>query len=567
MTSSQSITQIPLFKVFMSPESSEYALNTLQSGFISQGKKVDEFETKLKQYFKSRSDPSQDDVKSRCDPSQDPYILTVNSATAGLTLAIRLLDLPSESEILCTPLTCFATTCAVLENRMNIRWVDVDLATANMSLDDLKSKISEKTGAIVFVHWAGSPIDLDKLKEIAVTPSGRKIPIIEDCAHAFGATYDNKPLGMHGNIAVYSFQAIKHLTSGDGGAIILPDEKMYNRAKLLRWFGISREKPTGVDFRLENDIKEWGYKFHMNDINASIGLGNLLSVSQVIDRHVENGNYYEMKLKNLFGVSTLKQVEKGKSVYWIYSLKVKAKTDFIKHMESRGICVSQVHNRNDLHTAVKKFYIPLPNMDLLEQELISIPVGWWVTNEDREKIVLAIQEWSEKMLNRSTQVPTLLDHTVFFSPYDLKLNTPFYIPNDSASFEIRQLNRKDKEPFLALLKELNGFECDKTKFDLVFSSLPLSQTQVLLLTRNQEIISTLRILFEKKFFDDVAHIEDVVTLKKYRRKGYGSMLISYAKSVAIATSYKVVLSTKEQNCHFYSNCGFEKSGFEMVVRK
>ena len=96
--------------------------------------------------------------------------------------------------------------------------------------------------------------------------------VVEDCAHAFGAEYNGKKLSNHGNICVYSTQAIKHLTTGDGGIITLPNEKLYNRCKLLRWFGIDRDKRNfkGKDFRLEHDIAEYGYKYHMNDINATI---------------------------------------------------------------------------------------------------------------------------------------------------------------------------------------------------------------------------------------------------------------------------------------------------------
>jgi dTDP-4-amino-4,6-dideoxygalactose transaminase len=183
---------IPLFKVFMN-NNMEPVLNTLNSGMITQSQKVEEFESKLKEWF---------DYKN---------ILTVNSATSGLTLALRLLNLKEGDEVLCTPLTCFATTCSVLANKLKIKWVDVDVNTCNMDLDDLKYKISSSTKAILVVHWGGSPIDLDKLKNIA-----GDIPIIEDCAHAFGAEYNGKKIGCHENIAVFSLQAIKHLTTGDG---------------------------------------------------------------------------------------------------------------------------------------------------------------------------------------------------------------------------------------------------------------------------------------------------------------------------------------------------------------
>jgi dTDP-4-amino-4,6-dideoxygalactose transaminase len=258
--------ELSLFKVFMSPGISKPLIDTLQSGFISQGKKVEEFESKLKEWFNY------------------PYILTLNSATSGLILAIKVLNLVEGDEILSSPLTCFATNVSILANGLNIKWVDVDPETCNINLDDLKNKITAKTKAILLVHWGGYPVDLDKIKEIqkyTVDKFGFKIHVIEDCAHAFGAEYKNQKIGTHGNICVFSLQAIKHLTTGDGGLIFLPNKELYDRVKLLRWYGIDREYKNNKDYRLENDISEWGYKYHMNDINATIGIENLKYINEI----------------------------------------------------------------------------------------------------------------------------------------------------------------------------------------------------------------------------------------------------------------------------------------------
>ena len=173
---------IPLFKVFMSEDVIEPVNNVLRSGYVTQGKQVEKYEDALRNFL-------------GCE-----YLLTLNSATAGLTLATRLLKAKDEehnwpgfdekTDLVLTPaLTCFATTAAVLSNNVNIRWLDVDLHSANISLEDLKTKLNEYTKIIYLVHWAGTPVDLDELDKICEAHKekyGFKPMVVEDCAHAFG---------------------------------------------------------------------------------------------------------------------------------------------------------------------------------------------------------------------------------------------------------------------------------------------------------------------------------------------------------------------------------------------
>ncbi len=374
-------TNIPLFKVFMSPNISKPVTNTLLSGFITQGPKIEEFEKKLIKYF------------------NHPWILTLNSATSGLTLALRLLkdqlQLTDSDEVLCTALTCTATNWPVLANGLRIKWVDVDPETCNMDLDDLKNKLSPKTKVILFVHWGGYPVDLTTVKAIqdyAQLKFGTQPLVVEDCAHAFGAKYKDNFLGTHGNIAIFSLQAIKHLTTGDGGLIFLPTEELYQKAKLLRWFGIDREKRSGGgDFRLEPDISDWGYKFHMNDINATIGIENLKYISKNLEIIRGNAEFYFKELNNVVG---LPQNSRDRiASWWIFTITVKNKPEFTKYMKECGITVSQVHGRNDKHSCVSELASSLPQLDKLEPEIVAIPVGWWVTNMNREYIVKCIKKF------------------------------------------------------------------------------------------------------------------------------------------------------------------------------
>lgn len=374
--------EIPLFKVFMSQESIDRTIDVLNSGFIGQGPVVEEFEKHVKEKF------------------QWDYVLTVNSATSAEHLALHMLktvkDMQEGDEVLATPLTCTASNWPILANGFHLKWVDVDPNTLNMDLDDLARKITPKTRAIMVVHWGGFPVDIDKLNDIVTRASkmyGKQIYVIEDCAHAMGSTYKGNPIGTHGNICTFSLQAIKHVTSGDGGLLFVPSEELYRKGKLLRWYGIDRET-NRKDFRCEADISDWGFKFHMNDINAAIGLGNIKQMDRIISAHRENAIYYDRELKEVDGIKLLrKNVQYShESSFWIYSLLVEDKPEFQRAMKERGIITSQVHERNDIHTTVKEYRAILPNLDQITPKLSSIPVGWWVGKEERERIVEAIKE-------------------------------------------------------------------------------------------------------------------------------------------------------------------------------
>lgn len=385
---------IPLFKVFMSSDVLQPVNDVLMSGQLTQGKQVERFEDDLKTYF------------------DNPYILTLNSATAGLTLALRLLKNPDvknnwigfdeTTDVVLTPaLTCFATTASILANNVNIRWIDVDIETANINLEDLQNKLNEKTKVIYLVHWGGNPVDLQQLDNICNLHKdkyGFKPMVVEDCAHSFGAEYNNKKIGSNNNICVFSLQAIKHLTTGDGGFITLPNNELYERCKLLRWYGINRDKRNykGKDFRLENDIVEYGYKFHMNDINATIGIYNLPHINDLLKKNRENAEFLDTKLTHISSLKICKQKHNCKSAYWLYSIRIlhNKKNEFMEFMKEKNIMTSQVHNRNDINSCVNDFKESLPCLDILEKELVCIPVGWWLTKDDLNHIISSIHSWN-----------------------------------------------------------------------------------------------------------------------------------------------------------------------------
>ncbi len=375
---------IPLFKVFMSPGASQKAAAVLQSGYIGQGPVVEQFEQALRERF------------------EHDYVLTTNSCTSALHLALHLLKqgsgqwpgLVTGDEVLTSPVTCVATNWPILANGLRIKWVDVSESDLNLDLQDLDRKLTPSTKVIILVHWGGNPIDLDRVRAIqdrAEDQFGFRPAVVEDCAHAFGSTYKSRALGTHGNIACYSFQAIKSLTCGDGGALLLPTQELFERARLLRWYGVNR---AGQGGKLDppQGVTEWGFKFHMNDINAAIGLENLKVVdAQVIRKHQENADYLRHNLANIPGVTLLSDQAATRSAHWIFTLRVKERPAFIQKLSDAGIEAHSVHHRNDKYECVDDYRVPLPVLDRTDPTRVCIPCGWWVSEKDRAHIVSTIK--------------------------------------------------------------------------------------------------------------------------------------------------------------------------------
>lgn len=385
------MSRIPLFKVAMSPQATADVGEVLSSGFIGQGPRNEAFEDALAKVLGT------------------PNVVTVSSATAGLHLALHMattaaadgtrFDLATRApsarmgEILTTPLTCTATNWPIVTQQLDFRWIDTDPSSLNVSLQDLARRIGPRTRAIVLVHWAGYPVDLQALSHLldqAEADHGVRPIVIEDCAHAWGTMFDGRRLGLHGNVAVYSFQAIKHLTCGDGGAVVFPTAESAERARRLRWYGMDRNTPGLL--RCRQDVPEAGFKFHMNDIASAIGLANLDLAERNVKIHRDNAAYFDRALRGIDGVHLLERAEGHESAAWIYSLRVERRDDFIARLAAADVEASPVHTRNDVHSCVSAHREPLPGVDEADSTMVSIPVGWWVDDEARERVAQTIRQ-------------------------------------------------------------------------------------------------------------------------------------------------------------------------------
>ena len=361
---------IKLFNVFVAEDVDQALLETLHSGYITQGQKVEEFEQAFGEYV------------------GNPLAVSVNSCTSALTLALRLSNVGYGDEVITTPMTCSATNLPILSLGAMPVFADIDPKTGLIDPESVKRLITTKTKAIVATDWGGAPVDVQALRNMTGF-----IKIIVDSAHALGATHNATP-----DFQCFSLQAIKHLTTGDGGFLMCSNEEDYIRAKKLRWFGISRN-PDSKDTRIDEDITEWGYKFHMNDLVATIGLEQLKHISFVAGAYKANALYYNRVLNSdVFGKPPIKD-----NAYWIYTITLPnkvARDKFKDYMLANKIQVSEVHRRNDEYSVFKPFKKSrLPGVDAFSRTMVAIPCHWALTAKE----VVYIANTMDKFVNEFRQ--------------------------------------------------------------------------------------------------------------------------------------------------------------------
>ena len=353
---------IPFVKPFSPPGVGNKIQKILDSGYISEGKYVNKFENKLKVFFNN----------SNC--------CVVNSGTSGIKLAYDLCDLRQGDEVITTPLTCPATNLPLLDYGVKIKFADIDINTGNICPQSIKRLLTSKTRLIVAVDWSGIPCNYEEIQEIC---KKNKLLLVEDAAHSFGAEYQGKKIGNLADFTIFSFQAVKHMTTGDGGLVVTKNKKKCEKLKLKRWFGINR---NFRGHKWKQDIKFNSYKFHMNEIAAMIGLEQLKTIRSKISLHKKNGIYLDNHIENK-KITKLIKTKNTQSSYWVYSLLVNNKKSFQKYLLDHKIRSDELSFRNDRYTVFKNAEKDkLINTNLFDKYMINIPCGWWLKKNQIEYI-------------------------------------------------------------------------------------------------------------------------------------------------------------------------------------
>ena len=361
---------IVLFYPHVPKKAKEYVADTLSSRWIGQGPKVDRFELAVQAKF---------GLRGPC--------IAVGAGTDALHLSYILAGLKRGDEVLTPVFTCAATNIPLLYIGARIRFVDIDSRTLNISVHDLKARISDRTKAIVCVHYGGLPCDLDAIRSIA---DEYGVPVIEDAAQALGGGYKGTPIGATSDFAIFSFQAIKNLTTGNGGMLSFSDASLVEKAKRLRWFGIDRvRKQKGM---WDNDITEIGFKYEMTDIAAAIGLAGIEEFDDIIAHRRLLYRHYVQNLRGVKHVTIVDDFDPDKAhAAWLFSILVERRIDCQMKLRSRQIESGQVHFRNDRYS-IFDCRDEFPNMDLIDDNYLVLPLHTRMSIEDVDRICAVLQE-------------------------------------------------------------------------------------------------------------------------------------------------------------------------------
>ncbi len=363
--------RIVLFRPNIPKKAIEYISGVLESRWIGQGPRVDEFEKKFEASF-----------------GGGHTAISCGSGTDALHLAYLLAGVKSEDEVICTVFTCTASNLPALYIGATPIFADIVPSTLNIDPAHVRSLISKKTKAIVFVDYGGLPAELDELVRIS---QEFDIPLIEDAAHALGARHNGRPIGSISDYTIFSFQAIKHITTGDGGMLMIKDSAKVEEAKRLRWFGIDRNsKFHGI---WENDIHEVGFKYQMNDIAAAMGLAALEEFDETLKLRKQLLSTYIQGLKGVENLEIIGAPVTDDHAAWLFTVLVPDAKELRDFLFTKDIESGQVHFRNDRYAIFGGRRTNLPNMDAVESRYLVLPLHTHMSANDVNRVCEAIKKF------------------------------------------------------------------------------------------------------------------------------------------------------------------------------
>ena len=371
-------------KPFIGEEEIAEVINTLRSGWWGTGSKTELFEKKFSKYVGSK------------------YALGVNSATAGLHLALKALDLKSGDEVITTPLTFVSTANVIIHSGLKPVFADIDIKTWNIDPKEIEKKITSRTRVILPVHLHGRPVDMDAIMNIA---KKHKLFVIEDAAHAIEAIYKGKKIGSIGDMTVFSFYVTKNLATGEGGMITTDNERYKDRMSILRLHGLSMDawKRYSVKHFTLYEAIEPGFKYNLTDIASSLGLHQLNRIENNLKRRQEIWGKYQSAFKNEKLLTLPAPIEKDiRHAMHLYAIMIDinklrmTRNEFvdrlIKNNIGSGVHFAPVH----LHPYYRNAYGykkgDFPNAEFVGERILSLPLGANLTDGDVGDVILAVKD-------------------------------------------------------------------------------------------------------------------------------------------------------------------------------
>lgn len=349
-------------------------------GYFGLAYKTNEFEQEIGKYL-----------------ATDRFVITASTGTNALHLALDTIGIKEGDEVIIPSFTFVATAQAVAMCGGKSVFCEVDPVTFLINIEDVKKKITDRTKAIIPVHYAGRPCDMDALMKIKEETG---IRIVEDAAHAFGSDYKGKKIGSFGDITCFSFDSIKVMTCGEGGAIVTDDSVFDDLSRKKRLLGIDRKTMHVKDWKKRAwiyDVPTLGYRYHMSNINAAIGLAQIKKIDKFIERRRELCHLYDLELKNVPGIDIMPD-EYDTITPFMYVIKVKdgkrnALKDYLmEHDIESGISYIPCHHFSLF--AEEEVYLPIT--DNIYEEILCLPMHYELSNDEIKEICSVIKEFIGK---------------------------------------------------------------------------------------------------------------------------------------------------------------------------
>jgi dTDP-4-amino-4,6-dideoxygalactose transaminase len=377
-------TFLPFARPTLGEEEIAEVVDTLRSGWITTGPRVERFTAAFAEYVEGR------------------FAVPVSSATAGLHVALLALGVGPGDEVITTPLTFVATLNTIVQCGAVPVLADIDAATLNVRVEEIAKRVTAKTKVIVPVHYVGQPADLDPILELA---AGRGIAVLEDAAHAVGSEYKGRKIGSFPTTSVFSFHPNKNITTGEGGMVVTDDEAVFEKASLLKFHGMDREawKRFAKSGSPRYDVALPGFKYNMMDIQAALGIHQLPRLPGFLAERERLAARYDRLLSGVAGLILPQRVAYPVKHAWhLYTPLV----DIDRLTISRDRFMEELKKRNigtGLHySAVHEFSYyadhfgwkpgDFPEAHSVSERIVSLPLFPGLSDADQDDAVAAIRE-------------------------------------------------------------------------------------------------------------------------------------------------------------------------------
>ncbi|WP_445720474.1 DegT/DnrJ/EryC1/StrS family aminotransferase [Flavobacterium sp.] len=353
---------IPIYKPYMPDNLMSELNNILYSGQLSYGKYGKQFESSLKEYI-------------GCE-----YILTISSYNIAMQVVLSTLGLQFGDEVISSPVSCLASNQPFATKGLKVIWADINPYTGTLCPNDVEAKITTNTKAIFHNHFCGYVGDIDAINAIGEKYS---IPIIDDGIEAFGSEFKGNKLGNVGtDMTVFSFQTVRLPNTIDGGAIVFKTEALFEKAKIIRDYGIDRTmfRDEMNEINANYDIKFEGYGALMSEVNSLIGLRQIGSLNNLLIKQRINSTLWDNVIYELKGIKKLSITESTSPNFWVYGLISYNKIETIKKFRKQGFYATSVHINNNIYSIFNNKG-KLKGVSEFINYFVALPCGWWVENE------------------------------------------------------------------------------------------------------------------------------------------------------------------------------------------